>query len=265
MSSTTLLSSPHATLRTFSAPFSRFGIIPVGGRSTAARLSDGGVWVLASTPLDDVTKRGIEELGNEVKYIIAPDVVHHLYIKDFAMAYPGAKVIGVDGLEKKRTDVKWDGLYGKDAPDTRYGFEDDISARYFSTFANKDVAFCHHESKSLITADLIFNLPCNEQYSKTSSGRPTSLIPFLSFFSKYMVPSSSFHQSFLWSAGAAAGQGSTSDRRKQFAKDAQAVSTWEFERIIMCHGDVLEGREKAKKAWREACAKYLDADGKPKV
>ena len=38
---------------------------------------------------------------------------------------------------------------------------------YFSGFRNKDVAFFHPASKSLIEADLLFNLPATEQYSKT--------------------------------------------------------------------------------------------------
>lgn len=34
---------------------------------------------------------------------------------------------------------------------------------YFSGFRNKDVAFLHSPSKTLIVADLIFNLPATEQ------------------------------------------------------------------------------------------------------
>ena len=49
-------------------PFKRFGIIPIGGRSTAVQLKDGGVWVLASTPLNEVTKNKLAELG-EVRYV----------------------------------------------------------------------------------------------------------------------------------------------------------------------------------------------------
>lgn len=44
-------------------PFARFGILPIGGRSTAIQLQNGGVWVLASTPLDAETKLKIDELG----------------------------------------------------------------------------------------------------------------------------------------------------------------------------------------------------------
>lgn len=44
-------------------PFKRFGVFPIGGRSTAVKLSSGDVWVLASTPLNDVTKGKLKELG----------------------------------------------------------------------------------------------------------------------------------------------------------------------------------------------------------
>jgi hypothetical protein len=54
-------------LTTFSTPFSRFGVIPIGGRSTAVKLSgEKGVWVLASTPFDEPTKSRLQEMG-EVK------------------------------------------------------------------------------------------------------------------------------------------------------------------------------------------------------
>jgi len=37
----------------------------------------------------------------------------------------------------------------------------DIS--YFTSHVNKDVAFLHAESKSMMNADLLFNLPATEQ------------------------------------------------------------------------------------------------------
>lgn len=55
----------------FSAPFQR-GPIPFGGRSTAITLQSGDVWVIASTPLDQVTADKLISKG-PVKYIVAPD------------------------------------------------------------------------------------------------------------------------------------------------------------------------------------------------
>lgn len=46
---------------------------------------------------------------------------------------------------------------------------DSASFSYFSGFRNKDVAFLHVASKSLIQADLLFNLPATEQVGSTSS------------------------------------------------------------------------------------------------
>lgn len=54
-------------LTTFSQPFARFGLFPIGGRSTAIKLSgEKGVWILASTPLDEPTQERLKEMG-EVK------------------------------------------------------------------------------------------------------------------------------------------------------------------------------------------------------
>lgn len=48
-------------------PFTVFGFLPWGGRSTAIKLSTGDVWVLASTPLTEDTKATLDRLG-PVKY-----------------------------------------------------------------------------------------------------------------------------------------------------------------------------------------------------
>ena len=60
-------STPFVIANMTSRPFARFGVWPVGGRSTAIKLRSGGVWVLASTPLDAETKAKLQELG-PVKY-----------------------------------------------------------------------------------------------------------------------------------------------------------------------------------------------------
>ncbi|KAJ6469501.1 hypothetical protein C8R45DRAFT_433048 [Mycena sanguinolenta] len=227
-------------ITTFSKPFKRFGILPFGGRSTAIRLSTGDVWVLASTPLTPDTKSAIDNLG-PVKWIMGGDAVHHMFLSQFKEEYPEAKVIGVEALvEKKKAEgLVLDGAYGKDAPDTKYGFEDEIYACYFSGFANKDVAWFHASSKTLIVADLLFNLPANEQYSKSKS---SSRVPI---FGK-LDPWGSIHKRFVW------GQGTD---KAAMARDAKTVLGWEPIRIIMCHGDVIE--KDGTKAWASAYSKYL--------
>ncbi|KAF7323745.1 hypothetical protein MKEN_00595500 [Mycena kentingensis (nom. inval.)] len=233
--------TPDITI--FSKPFTMLGFLPWGGRSTAVKLSTGDVWVLASTPLTPDTKSTIDAMG-PVRWIIAADAVHHLYLHEFKKAYPQAKVIGVEALitkkaKGKKDAVEFDGAYGKDPANTKYGFEDEIYACYFSGFANKDVAFLHAATKTLIVADLLFNLPGNEQYSKSTLKPRVPLIGTLG-------PYGALHKHFVWGTG---------KDKKAMAKDAQTVLDWAPERVIMCHGDVIE--EDATKAWATAYSKYF--------
>ncbi|KAF5352157.1 hypothetical protein D9758_009199 [Tetrapyrgos nigripes] len=207
---------------TFSRPFSRFGVIPIGGRSTAIKLRDGDVWVLASTPLDSKTKSTLETLG-PVRYIIGADAVHHLFLSEFKRAYPDAKLIAPQGATENVADksLKFDGVWGRDPPDTMYGFEEEIKHCYFSGFINKDVAFLHVESKTLIEADLLFNLPPKEQYSQSpSSGQ----VPGFSNFG----PSSWLHSKVSSAMNV--------DSARAMKFDVKTVTSWDFDRIIPCHG-----------------------------
>ncbi|KAF5383089.1 hypothetical protein D9615_005076 [Tricholomella constricta] len=231
--SETVIREVASNVWTFSRPFARFGLIPFGGRSTAIKLRSGGVWVLASTPLEPETKAKLEELGISS--------VQMLFTISISRTYPDAKLIAPKEAIERHTnkELVFDGAWGRDPPDTKYGFEDEIKSCFFSGFKNKDVAFFHPETKVLIEADLLFNLPAIEQYSKsTSSGK----LPLFGGFS----PSSWFQPRFLWNLGT---------DKEAMRRDAKTVAGWDFEKIIPCHGDVIE--KDGKKAWEEAYKFYL--------
>ncbi|KIL57556.1 hypothetical protein M378DRAFT_133232 [Amanita muscaria Koide BX008] len=239
--SDTVIREVCANVWTFSKPFSRFGFLPIGGRSTAIKLRDGGIWVLASTPLNEETKATIDKLG-PVRYIVGGNAVHRLFLSDFKKAYPDAKLIApqaaIDGYHDPST--KFDGAWGSDHPDTKYGFEDEVKHCYFEGFRNKDVAFFHHDSKSLIEADLLFNLPAHEQYSKSNQ---LAHIPVLGL----LLRPSFLNPRVAW------GLAHDKEAMKNHVK---TIESWEFERIIPCHGDVIE--KDAKAAWREAYRAHYD-------
>ncbi|PPQ65115.1 hypothetical protein CVT24_003006 [Panaeolus cyanescens] len=184
-------------------PFSRFGIWPIGGRSTAVQLKGGDLWVLASTPLDTETKSKLDELG-AVKYIIGADAVHHLYLTDFKKAYPTAKLIAPKDAISRHGDksLVFDGVWGQDPPDTKYGFED--------------------------------------EYSKTN--KSPSFLGIGGF-----GPSSWFHSKLTSNMGV---------DNEAMRRDAKTVDSWNFDRIIPCHGDVIE--HNAKQAWRDAYKFFLN-------
>ncbi|KAJ7138424.1 hypothetical protein C8R43DRAFT_1019030 [Mycena crocata] len=226
---------------TFSRPFALFGWIHIGGRSTAIRLASGGVWVLASTPLSPETKAKLDELG-PVEYIVAVNAVHNLFLGEFKQAYPAAKLIAPAATIKRLAEdtLKFDGIWGKDPADTKYGFEDDIQACYFPGHKNKDVAFFHRASATLIEADLLVNLPGTEQYSKSdSAGR----FPFYGPLGK----------PYGWIQNKFASAQVTDPI--SMSRDVKTVAEWDFSRIIPCHGDVIE--TDGKMVWKEAYKSYL--------
>ncbi|KAF7318231.1 hypothetical protein HMN09_00331600 [Mycena chlorophos] len=257
----TVLREVASGVWTFSRPFARFGIIPIGGRSTAVKLSNGGVWVLASTPLNPETKAQIDELG-PVQYIISADAVHHLFLGEFKNAYPTAKLIApAAAVARADKSLQFDGVWGRDPPETKYGFEDEIHACYFSGFKNKDgnrVLPCRVEQfGSRITAfQLVYNsrrvrlrqtccsiFPAqNRHYSKTKS---SGAVPFLGAFG----PTSWLQQKFAGAMG---------EDKAAMKRDVKTVSDWlnDQSRIIPCHGDVIETG--GKQAWMDAYKIYLD-------
>lgn len=133
--------SPAITL--FSVPFRRLGLVEFGGRSTAIKLASGELWLGASTPLDGPTKAGLAQLGNNVKYIVAYDIEHTMFLVDYAIAYPEALVLGPEGLADKFKDekrLKVAGEYttnGLAGPTERFGFEDEIESCFFKSHMNK--------------------------------------------------------------------------------------------------------------------------------
>lgn len=217
--SETIIRQLTPTVTIFSRPFKRWGFFPVGGRSTAIKLKNGDVWVLASTTLDAPTKSTIDGMGN-VKYIIGPNIEHNVFLGEFKQAYPDAKLIGVEHLVAKRKDLHFDGAYGIDPPETKYGYEPEIEACYFPETVNHDVAFFHAESRSLIEADLLFNV-------KTPLGS--------------VGPDSAIHKKFT--------QWITSNKEAT-SQYAQKVAEWDFDIIIPCHGEVVETG--GNSAWKSA-------------
>ncbi|KAI0826413.1 hypothetical protein BC629DRAFT_77995 [Irpex lacteus] len=242
--SSTVIREVTRDVWTFSRPFARFGLFPIGGRSTAIKLKTGGVWVLASTPLDDETRSKLQELG-PVRYIVGADAVHHMFLAQFKKQYPEAKLIApqdaISTVQQSTPDVNFDGAWGKDEPSTKYGFEDEIEHQYFPGHQNKEVAFLHKDSKTLLEADLMFNLPPTEQYSKSTE---SGTVPLLS---SRMNPHTALHKRMTWAIA---------KDKEAMKRDLKVVRGWDFTRIIPCHGDVVEKDGKA--AFEEAFKWFWD-------
>ncbi|KAH7408113.1 hypothetical protein DE146DRAFT_752257 [Phaeosphaeria sp. MPI-PUGE-AT-0046c] len=225
--------NPEITI--FSIPFNRFApfgccnFAAVGNRSTAIRLHNSLILLLNPVPLEPRIRTTLTALGSV--HFIAADLGNHLSVKEYLHVWPNAKTIGVPGLEKKCKDVKWDCTCGdlrNGGPEDEFGFAEDIETVMFQGFITDCVAWYHKPSKTLIQADLLMNLPCTEQYSPPSSEQG-----LLSFeFAKRAHPYSVWFRRLIYYI---ANVDFTLIRR-----DAKCVAGWDKERIIPCHGDVIE-------------------------
>ncbi|TFK97894.1 hypothetical protein BDV98DRAFT_573592 [Pterulicium gracile] len=226
-------------LWTFSVPFTVFGLIAAGGRSIAIRHSSGGVWVLASTPLCEDQKAKIAEIG-EVRWIVAGGELHHLYLKEWKAAYPSATLVGLKELVEKKGQegVKFDAVFeSEEYP--KLGYEDEILACYFSGAEKKEIVWCHTPTKTAIVADMLFNLPANEQYSKSKQSAKLFLLGALN-------PTTMMHRLYV---------GKNTPNPEVMKKHVKIVDSWDFTRVIPLHGDVFEGN--GKEMWRLAFQKLL--------
>jgi len=237
--STTVIRELAKDVWIFSAPYSRSGVLPIGGRSTAIKLSTGGVWIFATHSLDAATRAKLAELG-DVRFIVSADRDHHDFLSEYRDAYPDAKLIGVAALVDRRPDLKFEGAYGREPAGTLYGYEDDIKAAFFGGHMKHDVAFFHSATKTMIEADLLFNLPPTESFSLT---RGSGNVPGLS---KIMTPYTWAHRTLV--------RALVKDRAAM-KEPCTIVESWDFVRIVPCHGDVIE--TDAKNAWNALYKQYL--------
>ncbi|KEF52925.1 uncharacterized protein A1O9_10831 [Exophiala aquamarina CBS 119918] len=234
------------TITTLSVPFLRFGHIKIGGRGTLVKLQTGNVAVFSPVALTPAVKDKVRALG-PIKYIVAPDIEHHIFLSTWAAEYPDAEVIGMEGLPEKREGnpdtkgLKFSHVFSasnkldlKISPE----FDAEFSSEYFHSHTNKELVFLHKPTRTLIEADLLFNLPATEQFSKTGTSASSGLLTKLFGGIMNTRGEITWQKRFLWYA--AAGKD-----RQGFTESANRIKAWDYDRVIPCHGDVIETGGKA--------------------
>lgn len=80
---------------------------------------------------------------------------------------------------------------------------------------------------------MMFNLPANEQFSRTGEDPTSGILTKLFIGLQSTVGAAQWQKRFLWYA-ASAGD------RQGFNASARKIASWDFDKIIPCHGDVIE-------------------------
>jgi hypothetical protein len=225
------------------------------------RLTSGALAVFSPVALTEESKAKVAELGGNLAYIVALDFEHHIFITEWAKQYPNAKIVGPEGLPEKRTkqsvkDPKIGGEQfavvfrkeGKRDISISPEFDADFDYEYVDGHANKEIVFHYRPEKVLIEADLMFNLPAVEQYSKVPEAeRPNGFLDRLFQGVGNTSGDATWAKRFNWYLA---------KDRNSMNESLRVIDKWDFTTLIPCHGDTIEGN--AKELFRKVFRWNLD-------
>lgn len=206
--------------------------------------------VVSPVALTPEVKAKVASMGGQVAYLIAPDIEHHIFLSEWAKEYPGVKLIGPKGLQEKREKTT-DERIGKEKFDFIYtpenhsdnnidaDFAQAFEVEYVDPHPNKEIVLYYKPDKVLIEADLVFNMPCIEQYSRVPAEAQTKN----GFANKLFAGMQSTEgeakslKRVLW-------YGMSASNRPSFNESMQRIESWDFDTLIPCHGETIQGGAK---------------------
>ena len=204
----------------------RFLGVETGTRMSVVRLAGGGLFVHSPVSLDAPTRRAVEALG-PVEAVVAPSLFHHLFVGEWMAAYPEAVFGACPGLARKRPDLCFGRELG-DEPEPEWRGELD-QVFFGGRSLENEVAFFHRASRTLLSVDLLFNLPTH----------PSRLTRGVAWLIGNRAPGPTFLERVLIRDRAAA--------REQVDR----MLAWEIDRIVLSHGGLIQrdGREALRRAY----------------
>lgn len=183
---------------------------------TVIRLSGGRLLLHSPVTLDPQLRGELDAIGN-VAYAAAPNRVHHLHAGEVAQHYPGTRLWIGPGLETKRPDLQYEAILGDDAPEEWRGEVDQTFFR--GRPYENEVTFFHRASRTLILCDLAFNLG-----------------PSAATITRWLMKSI---RSYGYFGPSKLDPWLIRDRAAARAS-LERILSWDFDRVIVAHGDVLE-------------------------
>ena len=198
----------------------RFLGVEVGARMTVLEL-EGGLLIHSPVAMEPAS---VQHLG-EPRWMLSPNLLHHLYAGPWIDA--GLEAWAAPGLPEKRSDLTFHGVI--DSTDSPFG--DDVQVMPLACFpmAN-EVVILHRPSRTLVVTDLVFNFSATAPWwtrvvMRALWGYPGCQTTLLERFNM---------------------------RRDLARRELSAILTWDFDRLIMAHGDIIEtgGKDALRHAFR---------------
>lgn len=186
--------------------------LEVGARMTVLDTNEG---LLIQSPLA-IDPGEVLALGTP-RFVLAPNLLHHLYVAPWAKAY---EAWAAPGLQEKRPDVDFHGVI---EPGTQ-PFGPDIELLPLTCFPfTNEVVVLHRPSRTLVVTDLVFHF--------------TESAPMLTRAAMRLLGGYPGCKTTLLER--------VGIEREPGRSEIGALASWDFDRLIMAHGEIIETGGKA--------------------
>ena len=203
----------------------------IGRRSTVMRLANGEVLVHSSAPFETADVAAISALGR-VTYLMDASRFHDTFAAQGAAAFPEARFFappGFAGLKGRRVEPL------DEAPET---WRAELALERIEGMPRvNEYAVLHRPSRTLIVADLVFNM-------RTERDRWTT------FFFRYLAGT-------FGRVGMSRMFRLMIQDRSAFQSSIARILAWDFDRLITGHGEIVEadGKRELREAVESAVGK----------
>jgi hypothetical protein len=184
------------------------------------RLADSNLMVSSPVALTPERRAAVEALGR-VTHLYAPNLFHHLWIGDWATAFPGARLHAPGGLSRKHPGLRVDRLHGAEAaPEPAFaGVIDELPIEGFRL---RETALFHRPTRTLAVADLVCNV------GRPTHGWTATYARAMGFYDRIALS-----RVIRWTGF---------DEKKAARRSLSGILERRFDRVIVGHGEpVLAG------------------------
>lgn len=191
----------------------RMPLVSLTARSTLVPLKNNKFVLISPVKFDEDQR--VELLKANPEAIVSPSCFHHLFVRAAHDYLPEAKLYGAPGLQRKRADIRWDGILNE----SPWPYQEELKAIFIEGAPKiNEVVFYHRDTKTLIVTDLLFNL-------KNLKSIPEKLV--YGMMGTFNNPAVSRLVKLL-----------TRDQ-KALKKSLKQVLELDFDRLVMAHGEII--------------------------
>jgi hypothetical protein len=188
----------------------------IGTRMTIIMLGSGALVLHSPIAITPELRARVDALG-DVRHIVCPNLYHHSYAQPWAEAYPRAMVHAPAGLQRKSPRLR----IGTELGGPAHGdWNDELVPVHVDGCMLDETVFLHTPSRSLVSADLA------ENFSECDH-----------WLTRNYLKAAGVYQRVGWSRPLRL----LYRDRGRARRSIDRLLAFDAERVIIAHGDVIEG------------------------